>query len=145
MSWVASAVAGEQPIDVALADQFGNVPHAAGMHDRRPADDQRFAPRLPVAMQFLGNLPDGDSLGLFGRDGTVHEFERLPVVRLLVGKDAHAGMADDEQRAQLDFAHRHAARLRAAGSTATAQSISWSATSIHRLPSRISVRWLVVL
>ena len=62
----------------------------------------------------LGDLADGDALGLFGRDVAVHELERLPLGRALVGKDPHAGVPDDELIARRDVAHGQAAG-RAAG------------------------------
>ena len=50
------------------ADQFGKRAAAAGVDDGRPADEQRLAARLRDCEQFLGDLADGHSLGLFGRD-----------------------------------------------------------------------------
>ena len=43
------------------------------------------------AEHFLGDLPNGDALGLFGGDGAVHELERLPFASAFLGKDPHAG------------------------------------------------------
>ena len=103
-------VAGEQHVDVAVADELAKVRHAAGMHDGRSADEQSLAAACASAEQLVGDLPDGHALGLFGRDGAVHELERLPLGRrTLLGKHAHTAVPNDQRRTQLHVAHGHAA------------------------------------
>ena len=55
-----------------------------------------------------GDLPDGDVLGLLRGDVAAHELERLRPAGPLLGKDAHAGVADDDQVAAARVGHGEA-------------------------------------
>ena len=68
-------VAGEQLVDVAAANQLAHGRPAAGVDDRRPADDQRLAAAAAVGDQVAGNLAHQRAFGLLGRDAARHERE----------------------------------------------------------------------
>ena len=140
-------VAGEQRVDVIPRESTDDTCRTLPVCTiAGPPTSKRLAPRLARSKQFLGNLPDGDALGLFGRDRAVHEFERRPFGRPLVRKDPHAGVPDDELGARHDLAHGHAAGPGADRVDGDRRSpFPDSSTSIQWPPSRTSVRWLVVL
>ena len=99
---------------------------AAGVNDGRAADQERFAPFGANAKQLLGDLANRDALGLLGRDGAVHELERLPLGRPLVRKHADARVPDDDRHSAADVGHGECSGpVRAsAESTTMPQSIS---------------------
>ena len=96
-------------MQIAVANQLPDVGRAAGVYDGRAANQQRFSSALARAEYFHGDLPDGDALGLFGGDGAVHEFKRLPYAFALLGEYTHAGVTNHDGLATLDIGHRHAA------------------------------------
>ena len=58
-------VAGKQLVDVAAANQRAQDRSAAGVDDRRAADDQRLAAGSPVVHQLAGDLADERTLWAF--------------------------------------------------------------------------------
>ena len=79
------------------------------MHDGGPGDDGRASARGAVLGQLPRDLADGHVLRFLGRDVAAHELEGLRPARPLFRKDAHAGMADDDQLAQAGIGHGQAA------------------------------------
>ena len=121
------AVAGEQHVDPAVADQPGDVGRGAGVHDRRPAHGQHPAATLLGRPDPAGHLGGQQGLGLLGRHVGVHELERRRAPGLLGDVHAHALVADDDALAGADPVHRHGADP-VVVSTTMAQSISGFST-----------------
>ena len=141
-------VAGEQLVDVAAANKLAQVRAAAGMDDRRPADDERLPPprrlftrsraisRISAPLGFSVDTPLDMNVKSLRTSLRSTGITRTPAWPMTICISA------------FDFGHRNATGgrgLRWLTSTTTPQSISWSATSIQSPPRRISVRWFVVL
>ena len=83
-------VAGEQLVDVAAANQLAKSRPAAGVDDRRAADDERLAAAAAIVHQVAGDLAHERAFGFLGRDAAGHEREVA----------AHCGPLDRESRAR---------------------------------------------
>ncbi|MBM4004338.1 MAG: hypothetical protein FJ295_13810 [Planctomycetes bacterium] len=88
---------------------------AAGVDDRRPADQQRLAAVLTGPTQLVGDLTDCDPFRLFRGDGTVHELERVMSGHPLFGKHAYAGVTYDDRLPLAHLQHRNTGRRPALG------------------------------
>ena len=76
---------------------------AAGVHDRRAADDQRLAAAAAVLDEVAGNLADERALGLLGRNAARHEREVAADGRAFDGNTRDAGVAGDDLHAAADI------------------------------------------
>src|SRR5262245_14791005 len=99
-------VAGEEAMDVAAADEGGNMFDTAGVNDRGAADKEGLPAFLLRANQLRRHLPDRDALGLLGRYRAVHELEALGLHLAPFRQNTHAGVADNILLANLHVSHR---------------------------------------
>src|SRR5215207_4293667 len=66
-------VAGEQFVDVSIANQLAHERPAAGVDDRGTADEQRLAGPPAISEELPCDFSDDDAFGLLSRYGAVHE------------------------------------------------------------------------
>src|SRR6266545_4771654 len=88
-------IACEQDLHVTEFDQPREIDTRAGVHDRRPGDDQDPAARRAYLAHLGGNARDQHLLRLLGRDLAAHEAEDLRLSRALERRDPDALVADD--------------------------------------------------
>ena len=103
-------IAGEELVDVAGPNEFAQVLAAAGVNDRRPADDERLASLAPIAKQLARDLADRRPFRFLGRHAAGHELEAVTFHIARLGQHSRSGMPTDDRIAENDVGHRHAAR-----------------------------------
>ncbi len=108
-------VAGEQDVEIALADQLADVLDAAGVDDGGAEDGEDLLARILGAFHGGGDLAHRHALGLFAGNGAGHELEQVLPRRGLRGKHAQPGATRDDAVAGAHVGHGNAARRRALG------------------------------
>src|SRR5579859_1349733 len=99
-------VAAEDDLDVASADQRGDVHARGGVDDSGTEHEQDFAAVGASLAHGVGHIVNGEDLGALGRYGALHEAEYLALAGALQRLDAHARVSHHHLVADARLVHR---------------------------------------